>query len=115
LRACSNADAFVTRLNPQGGIVFSTYLGGGDDDFGSGITVDASGVYITGSTKSDDFPAKQAIQWNNQGDADAFVTKLSLLGNSLVFSTYLGGGARDEGTAIAIDSNRSAYVTGRTY
>ena len=110
----SHADAFVTRLNPQGGIVFSTFLGGGDDDFGSGITVDASGVYITGSTKSDDFPTKQAVQWSRNGDTDAFVTKLSLLGNSLVYSSYLGGGSVDSGAAIAVDPNRSAYVAGVT-
>ncbi|HKF70507.1 MAG TPA: SBBP repeat-containing protein [Stellaceae bacterium] len=109
-----HADVFVTRLNPQGGIVFSTFLGGGDDDFGSGIAVDASGVYITGSTKSDDFPTKQAVQWSRNGDSDAFVTKLSLLGNSLVYSTYLGGGSVDTGAAIAVDANRSAYVAGVT-
>ncbi len=109
-----NTDAFVTKLGPGGNISFSTYLGGGDEDYGEGIAVDASGVYVEGQTRSDDFPLMQAIQVNQRGDSDVFVTKLSLMGNALIYSTYLGGSDNEQGAAIAVDAAQSAYVTGFT-
>ena len=63
-----NSDAFVTKLGPRGNIVFSSYLGGGDDDSVNGIAVDASGVYIGGQTHSDYFPTKQPYQYQKKGD-----------------------------------------------
>ena len=109
-----NSDAFVTKLGPRGNIVFSSYLGGGDDDSGNGIAVDASGVYIGGQTHSDDFPTKQPYQYQKKGDSDVFVTKLSPVGNRLVYSTYLGGNNGENGGAIAVDASQSAYVAGFT-
>lgn len=109
-----NVDAFVTKLGLEGAILFSTYLGGGDNDYGEAIAVDSSGVYVTGQTWSDDFPLRQALQPFKNGDADAFVTKLSLLGNALVYSTYLGGSNGENGGAIAVDASQSAYVAGFT-
>ena len=109
-----DSDAFVTKLGTRGNIVFSTYLGGGDNNSGNGIAVDATGAYIIGRTSSDDFPVKQAYQWNLKGDNNAFVTKLSPLGNHLVYSTYLGGSKSETGAAIAIDASQSAYVAGFT-
>jgi Beta-propeller repeat len=108
-----NEDAFVTKLSPTGGILFSTYLGGGDDDWGAGIAVDASGVYVTGGTASDDFPSKQSLQFFNNGDA--FVTKLSLLGNALIYSSFVGGSSTEWAYAIAVDSTQSAYIGGITH
>jgi len=71
---------------------YSTYLGGSDYDEGLGIAVDGSGsAYVTGYTFSTDFPTLNPIQ-TYQSAADAFVTKFSSSGNSLVYSTYLGGG-----------------------
>ena len=109
-----DSDAFVTKLGTGGNIVFSTYLGGGDDDAGNGIAVDASGVYIGGQTHSDDFPVKQPYQYEKKGDSDIFVTKLSPLGNRLVYSTYLGGTDGENGAAVAVDASQSAYVAGFT-
>ena len=109
-----NSDAFVTKLGPEGNIVFSSYLGGGDDNSGNGIAVDASGVYIGGQTHSDDFPTKQPYQYQKKGDSDVFVTKLSPVGNRLVYSTYLGGSNGENGGAIAVDASQSAYVAGFT-
>lgn len=109
-----DSDAFVTKLGPSGGILFSTYLGGGDNDSGQGIAVDASGVYVTGQTRSDDFPVRQPLQSSRRGDADVFVTKLSLLGNALVYSTYLGGSNGENAGGIAVDSSQCAYVAGFT-
>jgi hypothetical protein len=86
-------DAFVTKLNAAGdALVYSTYLGGGSDDYGYGITVDTSGnAYLTGFTNSTNFPTMSPLQGSKaSGDYDAFVTKLNAAGNALVYSTYLG-------------------------
>ena len=109
-----DSDAFVTKLGINGNIVFSTFLGGGDNDEGIGIAVDASGVYVCGQTHSDDFPMSQPYQFQQKGDSDAFVTKLSPVGNRLVYSTYLGGTNGDWAGAIAVDGSQSAYVAGFT-
>jgi hypothetical protein len=111
------SDAFVTKLNADGSaLVYSTYLGGSDDDAGARITVDASGdVYITGNTYSHNFPTTPgAMQTALGGLSDAFVSKLNSAGSALLYSTYLGGDNYDFGQGIAIDASGSAYVTGDT-
>ncbi len=107
-------DVFVTKLSSSGSsLVYSTYLGGSDNDYGYDLAVDGSGaVYVTGSTVSDDFPTLNPYQTYQGGDA--FVTKLTSSGSSLVYSTYLGGGYWDEGWGIAVDGSGAAYVTGYT-
>lgn len=114
-----NGDAFVTKLTPEGnGLVYSTYLGGSSNsgDWGYGIAVDSSGSsYVTGFTYSTDFPTVSPIDATLSGITDAFVTKFSPSGNSLVYSTYLGGSGNSEvGHGIAVDSKGCAYVTGST-
>jgi Beta-propeller repeat len=108
-------DVFVTKFSPDGAsVVYSTYLGGADDETGFGVAVDASGsAYVAGFTSSTDFPTSSAFQTDQGGD-DAFVAKLSPAGNGLTYSTYLGGGDLDIGFAIAVDTAGSAYVTGTT-
>ncbi len=94
---------------------YSTYLGGSGSDLGFSIAVDGSGsAYVTGVTSSTDFPTLNPYQTNNQGVWDVFVTKLSSSGNSLLYSTYLGGSGTDWGNSIALDGSGSAYVTGYT-
>jgi Beta-propeller repeat len=110
-------DAFVTKLNPAGSVslVYSTYLGSGG---GSGIAADASGnAYVTGSTDSTNFPTtKGAFQTiYGGGISDGFVTKLDPTGAVLVYSTYLGGSGEDGSSAIAVDADGSAYMTGGTF
>jgi len=97
-------------------LIYSTYLGGADFDQGKGIAVDAFGnTYVTGFTKSTDFPVADAPpQAFNAGSLDVFVTKINAAGSALVYSTYFGGNRDDEGKSIAVDANGSAYVTGRT-
>lgn len=109
-------DVFVSKLSPAGNsLVYSTYLGGNNNDFCRDIAVDGSGsAYVTGVTGSTDFPISGAYQ-NYSGDADIFVTKLSPTGNSIAYSTYLGGDRDDLGEGIAVDGNGSAYVTGFTF
>ena len=110
----SHVDAFFTKLSPTGSILASTYLGGGDDDRAFGIAVDASGVYVTGETSSDDFP-HYPWQPGLNGSSDAFVTKFSLLGDTIVYTRYLGGSDWDGALAIALGSDRSAFIVGTTY
>jgi hypothetical protein len=107
-------NAFVTELNSSGSaLVYSTYLGGREKDLGNGIAVDSSGeAYVAGMTDSSNFPVKNAFQSALAGAQNAFVTKLSNGGASLVFSTYLGGNNSDQAAAIALDSNANAYVAG---
>ena len=115
----AGSDVFVTKLNPTGtGILYSTYLGGSGDDFGSGIALDGSGnVYVTGSTQSTDFPVTTGAfkESHPNVDSDIFVAKLDPAGASLVYSTYLGGSGDDFGHGLAIDGSRNAFVAGLTY
>jgi len=119
------ADAFVTKLNATGtALVYSTYLGGSGNDYGSGIAVDAAGsAYVTGATNSTDFPTANPSQaaygggvpegGGNYG-SDAFVSKLDATGSALLYSTYLGGSDNEYGRGIAVDTAGAAYVTGFT-
>ena len=110
-------DVFVSKLNAAGnGLIYSTYLGGDDDDWGSAIALDADGnTYITGHTSSEDFPTQNPYQSELGGEGDdAFVAKLNSAGNGLVFCTYLGGDDEDRGHAIAVGENGGPFVTGYT-
>ncbi|MBZ5513496.1 MAG: choice-of-anchor D domain-containing protein [Acidobacteriia bacterium] len=113
-------DVFVTKMKADGTPpIYSTYLGGSYDDYGSGIAVDSTGnAYVTGYTYSTNFPTTPgAFQETAGGSADvsdAFVTKLNPLGSALVYSSYLGGTSSDEAYGIALDSVRSAYIVGST-
>ena len=110
-------DAFVTKLNASGSVVYATYLGGESTDHVLGIAVDAAGsAYVTGQTYSSAFPTTAgAYQPVYHGFSDAFVTKLSPDGSSLAYSTYIGGSGIDEGRAIAVDPLGNAYIAGKTY
>ncbi len=107
-------DAVITKISPDGGLVWSTYLGGTAMDVAYGVAVDsAQSVYVVGETVSTDFPVVNAYDATTTGAAtDAFVTKISAAGDALLWSTYLGGAAHDSGRAIAVDSAGAAYVTG---
>jgi hypothetical protein len=108
-------DAFVTKLSATGTLIYSTYLGGMAADIATGIAVDSNGyAYVAGQTYSITFPLQLSYQSSLKGYADAFVTKFSLAGNSLLYSTYLGGYGIDGANAIAIDSSGQAHVTGVT-
>ena len=114
-------------------LTYSTYLGGatnpGDisawpQDYGRATAVNSTGnAYVTGQTRSSDFPTLNAYDtaldsYLDGGDTiypdDVFVTKFSADGSSLEFSTYIGGSRADAGYGIALDSAGNAYVTGST-
>jgi Beta-propeller repeat len=113
----TGSNAFVTKLNPSGtALVYSTFLGGDGYAVGDGIAVDTSGnVYVMG-TASTNFPTTAgAYQTTYAGGNDVFVTKLNAAGSALLYSTYLGGSAQEDGRGIAVDGSGDAYVTGDTY
>ncbi|MFH1374188.1 MAG: FG-GAP-like repeat-containing protein, partial [bacterium] len=109
-------DAFVTKLSSSGSsLTYSTYLGGSEDDLSYGLAVDISGfAYVTGLTHSTDFPTENPYQ-TDQDTSDVFVTKFNSSGDSLIYSTYLGGDSTEGGEGIAVDASGAAYVTGYTY
>jgi len=109
-------DVFVTKLNPLGAIVYSTYFGGSGNDTGRRIAVDRDGnAYITGYTASTNFPTVQAFQTNyGGGKYDCFLAKLDPSGSSLIYSTYLGGSGSEAAGGIAIDPTGNAFITGWT-
>ena len=111
-----SSDAFVAKLNPAGSaLVYSTYLGGGDNDRGDGIAVDSEGnAYVVGTTSSTDFPTVNPLQPGPGGLSDAFVAQLNPTGSALVYSTYLAGSSSDSGNGIAVGPEGNAYVTGST-
>ena len=117
--ATNSGDAFITKLNPNGSaLVYSTFLGGSGDETGNGVAIDAAGnAYVTGSTNSADFPTtRSALQTAYGGGvSDAFVSMLSAAGSVLVSSTYLGGNDIDNGTGIAVDAARDAFVVGFSF
>ena len=97
-------------------LIYSTYIGGSNYDFGYGIAVDGSGnAYVTGWTLSTDYDVTTGTyQTTNAGGWDVFVTKLNASGSGLMYSTYLGGSDDEVGYGIAVDGSGNAYVTGAT-
>ncbi len=95
-------------------LAYSTYLGGSYFDFAWDVAVDSNGsAYVTGETGSLDFPHIDPIQ-EYGGNWDAFVTKLSPNGLSVVYSTYIGGFYYDRGQGIAVDASGAVYIAGVT-
>lgn len=95
-------------------LAYSTFLGGATGDGGEDITVDAEGcVYVTGGTRSPDFPATGGALQSTETN-DVFVSKLDATGSTLLYSTFLGGSHHDRGVGIGVDAEGCAYVTGWT-
>ncbi len=118
-------DAFVAKLSPDGShIVWSTYFGGSGDDFATGVAVAPDGsAFVTGQTMSLDFPTTPNAFDDDNGRfptctgadcIDSFVAKFSPDGQSLGYSTYLGGEHDDYANAIAVDADGHAFITGTT-
>ncbi len=118
--ASSSRDAFVTKLNANGtALIYSTYLGGGNNDVGTGIAVDATGnAYVTGSFEdvdNSDFPVtlNAFLPAGVGGFAiRSFLTKINPSGTALVYSTSLTRRNDSNGAGVAVDSTGSAYVVG---
>ncbi len=114
-------DAFITKLTANGSnIPFSTFIAGNKDDFGNDIDLDDKGnIYIVGTTRSTDFPTttrawdrtyNDTIETDESGDI--FVSVVDMWGNRLLFSTYLGGRAKERAYGIRLDSKENIIVAG---
>ncbi|MCD6291543.1 MAG: SBBP repeat-containing protein [Anaerolineae bacterium] len=109
-----NGDVFVAKLSPSGtGLSYATYLGGSGRDTGLDVAVALGRAYVVGGTNSNDFPRLYPLQIY-QGDDDAFVTVLNAQGNTLFWSSYLGGSNSDWGYGIAVDGSLFMDVVGGT-
>jgi hypothetical protein len=109
------SDIFLTKINPEGKILFSTFLGGDSLDNGRYLSLDPEGdIYITGITKSKGFPVRKSMQKINGGRGDAFVIKIDHGGKRILYSTLLGGSSYDSGSGIAIGLDESIYIGGTT-
>ncbi len=114
-------DAFVAKFSSNGQqLLFSTYLGGAGNDHAGAVAVDSTGtVYVTGYTWSFNFPVSNAFQNTIAGPCNAYLTRLSASGSSLLFSTYLGGSGctmayPETGQGIALDAQENVYIAGVT-
>jgi len=111
------SDAFIAEINNSGSaLIYSTFLGGSNDDYGAGIAVDQNGnAYVAGNTLSSDFPLVNPLEPKFGGGSvsgDAFISKIGPAGAGLVYSTYLGGSGEDAGRGITVDTQGNAYIVG---
>lgn len=108
------ADAFVVKLSPNGGHLWSTYLGGSTSDIGNDVVADSAGnVLVTGYTSSSSW-VTGGHDTDYNGGWDGFLVKLSPVGGHL-WSTYFGGDASDGGVGVVANSAGDVLVTGWTY
>ncbi|MFN8393017.1 MAG: SBBP repeat-containing protein [Bdellovibrionota bacterium] len=111
-------DAFVVKVNPTGTArVFAIDVGGSGRENCWNVRVSGSGeMLIGGTTDSSDYPTTATAYQKvfHGGYDDAFLTKFNAAGNSIVYSTYLGGSSQDQGFAVDIDSDGSMFISGDT-
>jgi chitodextrinase len=109
-----NTDWAVTKLSPTGALLASTLIGGSAGENADGVYVDSSGnVFITGETQSPDFPTTaDAYQRQSHGGAEAVVVVLSADFKKLLYSTFMGGSAYDNGRSGCLGRDGSLYLTG---
>jgi hypothetical protein len=115
-------DVFVAKIDAdQAGapsLVYSTYFGGLSVDEASAVAVNSSGnAFVAGFTDSTNFPTTAGAFQTVYGGGffEAFVAKLGVAGNTLDYSTYLGGSDGDLAYGLALDASGNAYVAGETY
>lgn len=111
------SDCFVLKISSLSTVIqYSTYIGGTNIDEGIDIAVDELGYcYIVGNSNSDNFPTTLgAYRTTYSGWMDVFISKISIDGSTLLYSTYLGGSTEDEPYALVLDDDNNAYVTGYT-
>ncbi len=122
----SSFDIFVTKISSAGALLNTTEFGGSGDDFPGGIAVDGSGIYVSGTTDSSDFPVTPGtaqtvfVGGGSHGNNDAFAAKLTLgglLGPSVsgTWASYINGSDSTSGLAVAIDGSENVYIVGETF
>ncbi len=111
------SEGFVMKLGTNGGMYFSTFLGGSNDvDEPKTIKYyDITGsVVIAGTTLSTDFPTGKVIDFNYHGGKEGFVIQLNPAGNVCLYSAFVGGSTDDEVNSIAVSNTGNVYITGST-
>ena len=109
-----NSDGFVTKINADGTVAFSTYIGGNKGDFVRTLALGPGGtIYLTGGATSTDFPTTTGAYQTTTTEGDFFVTKLSAAGDALLYSTYFGAGGIQT-AHIAVDAAGDIYLAGVT-
>ena len=110
-----DVDAVVMKVRADGtDLLFSTFLGGSDEDQPYDIQVDANGkVFVVGFTESSDFPLQDAVSGALNGIRDGFITQLSSNGQNLLFGSYFGGSDGDAAYGVALGA-RGPCMTGTT-
>lgn len=108
-------EVFLTKLDPEGMIIYSTLLGGTNRDYGYGMALNArQEVYLTGYAASSNFPLNEPIQANIGGSYDVFISKFSAGGDSLLYSSFFGGSDLEGARSIALDWDENIFLTGET-
>jgi hypothetical protein len=109
-------DAFISKFGSNGTLIYSTCLGGSNDDWGTNIALDSdNNFFIVGKSKSNDFPTtSSSYQPAYQGNIDGFVTKISADGTSIIYSSYIGGNNEDVCTDLVINDAGDPIVVGYT-
>lgn len=107
-------DVFITKIDPQAkSLIYSTYFGGQNDDYGKAIAVDSAGAaYVAGNTMSWGLP--KAVNLNRTYGTGAFVLKLNPQGGGIEYLSILGGNATIWAYGISVDSSGHAYIAGTT-
>ncbi|MCC7493989.1 MAG: right-handed parallel beta-helix repeat-containing protein [Fimbriimonadaceae bacterium] len=111
-------DAVVSKLDPTGDLIYSTFIGGyALDDGVHRLAVTATGdVILAGITESTDFPTTVGAHDRNYNggsiDGDGFIAKLDPSGSALVYGTYLGGSGDDVIRGLAVASDTSTWIVG---
>ncbi len=109
---------YLAKLTPDGqALVFGTYIGGNQTDSSMKMIVDEdNSIYIAGTTSSSNFPTTiGSFNQTYAGNTDTFIMKINPSGNSLNYSTYIGGSDFERPLALTKDSNNSIYILGNTY
>ncbi len=113
--AVEKSDAFAVKVNPAGSaLVYSTFLGGLNNDQGNAIDVDVLGrAYVGGATNSRNFPsAPVPVNGFKGGDCDGFLLRLSTNATSMEFLSFIGGPQTDFVTGVAVNDKNRAWVCG---
>lgn len=111
-----NTHVFIAKLDATGSnLIYTDYLGGNSQDYGYALALDsANNIYVSGGTASSDFPVVNPFQGTYSGGFDAFLTKISPDGSSLLYSTYFGGSGSNFVSSLAIDNAGEMVIAGYT-
>ena len=114
----SATNAFLTKINSNGAIVYSALFGGYASDIGYGVALDPlNDAFVVGASTSANFPTANAsgfLNTTNSGGNDVFITAFNPAGTALLYSAYLGGSGDDFGYGVAVDPLGNAYIVGQT-